>query len=198
MSGMVDLYMVYRFIRKLTTPFDKWDAYDEGIIDERGNILKKRKELRTQNEKKAFTTYDLLILNIKKMLQKVPGGNSKLGSYAAALFLIRESNIFSPENTLNEETISESVLDSFPSFFSDISDYIQEQESVNPKNDDINEMFENYFLEDAPTVSAGSGAVAGIGVGPDGEPGLTKAQQKKHRERASKTTKKLRKILGEE
>ena len=33
--------------------------------------------------------------------------------------------------------------------------------------------------EDAPTNSAGSGAVAGIGVGPDGEPGFDPKKKKK-------------------
>ena len=37
--------------------------------------------------------------------------------------------------------------------------------------------------EDAAANSAGGGGIAGIGVGPDGEPGLTKAQIKKHKKR---------------
>lgn len=37
-----------------------------------------------------------------------------------------------------------------------------------------------YFKEEAPTVNAGSGNIAGIGVGPKGEPGISKANQKKH------------------
>lgn len=35
--------------------------------------------------------------------------------------------------------------------------------------------------EDAPANNAGSGNIAGLGVGPDGEPGLTLTQQKKHK-----------------
>ncbi len=43
--------------------------------------------------------------------------------------------------------------------------------------------FKDYVAmwEDAAANSAGSGAIAGIGVGPKGEPGLTKAQIKKHK-----------------
>ena len=44
---------------------------------------------------------------------------------------------------------------------------------------DIDKLFDNAFKEEAPANSAGSGNIAGIGVGPDGEPGVTKAQQKK-------------------
>ena len=38
-TGVVDLFVVYQFIKRLATPFNKWDAYKTGVIDERGNIL---------------------------------------------------------------------------------------------------------------------------------------------------------------
>ena len=30
---VVDLFLVYQFVRRLATPFEKWEAYKEGIID---------------------------------------------------------------------------------------------------------------------------------------------------------------------
>ena len=40
----------------------------------------------------------------------------------------------------------------------------------------------NYFLkEEAPAMSAGAGGIAGIGVGPDGEPGVTPTQASKYK-----------------
>jgi hypothetical protein len=45
MSGPVDLYMTYRVLRRLTTPFESWEAFKLGIIDAKGNILKKRRDL---------------------------------------------------------------------------------------------------------------------------------------------------------
>jgi len=35
------------------------------------------------------------------------------------------------------------------------------------------------MFEEAPVNSAGSGNIAGIGIGPDGEPGVSKKRQKK-------------------
>jgi len=35
-SGAVDLYMTYKFLRILTQPFNQTDAFKLGIIDERG------------------------------------------------------------------------------------------------------------------------------------------------------------------
>ena len=44
---IVDLFLVYQFVKRLATPFEKWDAYELGIIDEDGNRLKKIKDFRT-------------------------------------------------------------------------------------------------------------------------------------------------------
>ena len=100
---VVDLFLVYQFIRKLTTPFEKWEAYKLGIIDEKGNILIKRKNFLQKKQREAFGIFDLMILNLKKLLAKVPGGSSRLASYAAALFLIKEFNEFSEDSLLTED-----------------------------------------------------------------------------------------------
>lgn len=187
---MLNLFLLYQFIRRLATPFNEWEAYKLGIIDERGNILKPRKTLTTVREKQAFGAYDLMILNLKKLLEKVPGGKSRLASYAAALYLLREWNHFTSDSLLTESTtdtdIQKSVENFQPLIFNliDVKSIITIDESgVNQKMNDLDKIFEQKFIEDAPTNSAGSGAVAGIGVGPDGEPGLTKAQQKKYKKK---------------
>lgn len=100
---VVDLFLVYQFIRKLTTPFEKWEAYKLGIIDEKGNILIKRKNFLQKKQRDAFGIFDLMILNLKKLLAKVPGGQTRLASYAAALFLIKEFNEFSEDSLLTED-----------------------------------------------------------------------------------------------
>lgn len=107
---VVDLYLVYSFIRRLVTPFDKWEAYKLGIIDEKGNILKKRKDFTRGAERLAFGLFDILILKLKKLMAKVPGGSTRLASYAAALWLIKEWNHFTDE-TLLTESVTEEDLD---------------------------------------------------------------------------------------
>ena len=84
-----DLYYTFRFIKMLTTPFKDTDAFKLGIIDENGKRIKS-KQVKSTEEKDAYTTFHRLVFNIKKMLEKVPGGSSRLASYAAALFLLRE------------------------------------------------------------------------------------------------------------
>jgi hypothetical protein len=47
-TGVVDVFMVYQFLKRLATPFEKWDAFKEGVIDKEGNIILK-KNRRNQN-----------------------------------------------------------------------------------------------------------------------------------------------------
>ena len=98
----VDLYLVYAFISRLVTPFNKWDAYKTGVIDEKGNILISRDKMTTGKQRDSFRIFDQLVLNVKKMLAKIPGGDSRFATYAAALFLIKEQH-----NNLSESQVSE-------------------------------------------------------------------------------------------
>jgi hypothetical protein len=192
---VIDLFLVYSFIRRLVTPFKEWEAYKLGIIDERGNVLKKRKELRRQEEVRAFGVFDVMILNLKKLLEKLPAGQTRLASYAAALWLIREHKAFTPDSMLTENLSDQQLFESAESFFNSYTDYTILDENVKNKMS-IDDLFEARFLTDeVPTMNVGSGAIAGMGVGPDGEPGLSRTQQKRHQKKTTKG-KKLRDIIG--
>ena len=89
-SPAIDAFITFRFLKLLVTPFNKTEAYRLGIIDERGKVLRKYKTLERIEERQAYTILHRLVFNIKKLIEKVPGGKSRLASYAAALFLIKE------------------------------------------------------------------------------------------------------------
>ena len=89
-SPAIDAFITFRFLKLLVTPFNKTEAFKLGIIDERGKVLRKYKTLERIEERKAYTILHRLVFNIKKLLEKLPGGKSRLASYAAALFLIKE------------------------------------------------------------------------------------------------------------
>ena len=97
MGRAIDLFVTYRFIGLLTTPFTDTDAYKLGIIDEKGNRVRLPKstkpavELATTEQKNAYTVLHKLVFNIKKIFDKVPGLRTKLGTYAAALFLLKDT-----------------------------------------------------------------------------------------------------------
>ena len=87
LSRAGDLAYTLRFLRLLTTKFEDTTAFKLGLIDAEGKKLRKPE---TSEEKSAYNTFHRLTFNLKKLLAKVPGGSSKLASYAAALFLIKE------------------------------------------------------------------------------------------------------------
>jgi hypothetical protein len=84
--------LIYQFIKRLATPFSNWKAYKFGIIDAEGNILRKRSTLTKSEEKLSFTIFDVIILNLKKIISKLPAGRTRLANFAAALFLLKEEN----------------------------------------------------------------------------------------------------------
>ena len=97
MGRAIDLFVTYRFLKLLTTPFEKTEAFKLGIIDEKGNRIKKPKsslpavDLNTTEMKNSYTILHKLVFNIKKIFGKVPGLRTKVGTYAAALFLLKDT-----------------------------------------------------------------------------------------------------------
>lgn len=80
----------YFFLKKLVTPFEKTKAFELGIIDQNGKNLIPRSEFNTLEQKRAYTKFDVLVFNLKKLLAKVPGGRSKIATFGAALWLLKE------------------------------------------------------------------------------------------------------------
>ena len=131
MGRAIDLFVTYRFIKLLVTPFEKTEAFKLGIIDKDGKRAvvpgtNRPTTLNTIDEKNAYTILHKLVFNIKKIFGKVPGLRTKLGTYAAALFLLKDTfkehvddpDVFEKEfmKYLKEEgyelddTISETVI----------------------------------------------------------------------------------------
>ena len=97
MGRAIDLFVTYRFLRLLTTPFKDTDAFKLGVIDDKGNRIRKPKssqpavELATSELKNSYTILHKLVFNVKKLFNKVPGLRTKVGTYAAALFLLKDT-----------------------------------------------------------------------------------------------------------
>ena len=99
MGSAIDLFVSYRFLKLLTTPFKKTEAFKLGIIDEKGHRIMKtgvdarlpEVKLITTQQKNAYTILHKLVFNIKKLFSKVPGLRTKVGTYAAALFLLKDT-----------------------------------------------------------------------------------------------------------
>ena len=174
---IVDLFLVFQFIKRLGTPFKEWPAFKQGIIDEKGNQLIRRSEFTKRDQKDAFGIFDIMIMKLKRLLEKVPGGSSRIGSYAAALYLIKEhEEIKSQGDMLTEEQLEEKL-----------AYYIEYANSIN-----MDHMFESMVDEDAPANNSGSGNIAGIGVGPQGEPGFSPKAMNKYKKRSTQPLKRFK------
>lgn len=101
LKSAADVLYTIRFLKLLTTPFEETEAYKAGIIDEDGN---KRRDFSTNTidarnaYRDHYTTFHRLVFNLKKLLEKVPGGQTRVASYAAALYLIKEHGQLSNRN----------------------------------------------------------------------------------------------------
>jgi len=92
MGRAIDLLITYRVIKLLVTPWEEHEAYKYGIIDKNGKVLKKTSELATSKEKDSYTILHRFVFNLKRLLGLLPGGKTKLASYAAALALLLKEN----------------------------------------------------------------------------------------------------------
>ena len=104
MSRAIDLFVTYRFLKLLVTPWKKQEAFKQGIIDDKGKALKKARDLTTEAERESFTLLHRLVFNCKRIMQKIPIVRTRLGTYATALFLLKEKyNLVDlPEGEINQ------------------------------------------------------------------------------------------------
>lgn len=128
-----DLVYTFRFLKLLVTPFDETEAYKKGIIDERGN-RRKEYDTNTVNARKDlknyYTPFHRLVFNIKKLLAKAPGGSSRIASYAAALYLLKEKYDLSDSNL--ERILSESNIEVMD-FMTECNDwFVTEDQMLSP------------------------------------------------------------------
>ena len=103
MSRIIDNVIAYKVLRMLVTNFTDTDAFKLGIIDAHGNTLRKTSQFSTEAERNAFNYLTRLVFNMKKLINKF-GGESRLKSMAAALWLIRENYQSGSRTTSQLET----------------------------------------------------------------------------------------------
>lgn len=84
---IVDAFLTYQFIKRYVLPFKRWKAYSLGIIDEHGKVLRKRSTLTTEEERQAFGTFDVLVLNMKKATMS---GTNPIVPAAITVLLMKE------------------------------------------------------------------------------------------------------------
>jgi hypothetical protein len=91
MSRIVDNLIAYKILTMLITPFEETEAFKLGVIDKDGKNLIKTSKLQTSEQKDSYTYLNRLVFNIKKIINRLPGGDTKLKNLVAAFWLVKES-----------------------------------------------------------------------------------------------------------
>lgn len=140
---IVSNLIAYKILSMIVTPFNKTDAYKQGIIDEKGKVLKKASTLKTTAEKSAFTYLHRLVFNMKRIINKLPGGENRTKNMIAAFFLIKESY------SKSKPVITESRLEQR---YKEILDVVDRQDVTLVEE----EMIVNKFMEDVAANATGA------------------------------------------
>ena len=152
-SKVIDIYVLYKIIKDLATPFEDTEAYKLGMIDKKGQRLRdsqgKKKLPKTKEEKAADGYYHRFIRNLKKLMTRV-GLGSKVATFAAALLLIKES-------TKSKHAITES---SFVDENAVLEDIVRNMEYLQKNSQ------KNYRQLQEEIANATGSAVAGTGDDP--------------------------------
>ena len=90
-SRIIDLLITYRLVKLISTEFKNQEAFKFGIIDEKGKVLKKANQLKTEAEKNAYTFLHRFVFNLKRVLAKF-GLTSSFSSFAVALAFVLKEN----------------------------------------------------------------------------------------------------------
>ena len=172
MSRALDTVVGIRLLKLLSTPIEKSKAYQLGIIDGNGKKLRNP----TSGERNDYTFLNRFVFKVQYALSKSPNMQAKrLSSFAAAMAMLREydekDDVVEVMSLLELHMLDESTQRQAK---------LLEREVLSFKT----------FMGEMNGVAGG--AVAGIGVGPQGEPGrdpvfMPMNRRKKKKKNASKS-----------
>lgn len=115
-ESLSDTVIVYLILKRLTKPYDEWDAFKLGIIDKDG---KKLKNATSAKEKAAWTSLDVMVWNMKRLLGKYVN-RSVIARYFTAAMLLADSI----RPYMNHKLLKEGIT------YPELSDMTCERQSV--------------------------------------------------------------------
>lgn len=138
LNKVISAFTVFKFIKAMTTPFNQMDAYDLGIIDSKGKFIKKLDQLTTNQERKSVDAFNRLVINFKKIIEKVPDPSLKanLKRLPTAMVLLKDD--IEKLGADGEHVLSE------------IREYIKEEYDINIEDVEtckVNNLFEEMTGE---------------------------------------------------
>ena len=153
MSRALDAVVGIRLLKLLSTPINKSKAFQLGIVDNDGN---KVKDPSNTNERNAYTLLNRFVFKVQRALTRSSDRNARrLLTFAAAMALLREYK--DDDDDLDVAVLLEHYME---------DEKVQQQARLLESNV---LSFSNFIDEEN---GVGGGAIAGVGIGPQGEPGV--------------------------
>jgi len=109
--GAFNKLLAITFAALLAKPFSKWKAFEKGLIDEKGNKLRRPQN---QPERDALGGIKDFVRKLKRLLIKVVPDSRLLGVLVAAFLLKKESQLSEAEQAVKasiEENMTEKEID---------------------------------------------------------------------------------------
>lgn len=176
MSRIIDNLIAYRILTRLVKPFTDTDAFKLGIIDEKGKNLIKPGRFTRSEQYDAYTYLDRLVFNMKRIINRLPGGENKLKNIVAALFLIREYHDSKDRTTSLMEERYIRLLEKLEN-----ENVVLVEEELT-----VNKFFDGKLQEDGVVTTGSVANVTGAGVSTN-EPVVRKKDIKKYQKMARRS-----------
>ena len=93
-----------------------------------------------------------MVLKMKRVLERLPFGKSRLASYAAALYFIKESKYYDENHYVFDEEILIEVLE----------DFMEDLKKDPAELRKFMDLVPNIEIDEMPTNNIGSGNIAGV------------------------------------
>lgn len=135
---IIDNIICLRILWMLITPFEKTDAFKLGLIDDHGTRIRKAV---TSEETNATSMLHRLVWNIKKFINLVPGGKTKIGSMVAAYALVREcieADKFLPDSEFLQESYDKLSVDELVYLKEEINCILEDAPASNTSGAEVN------------------------------------------------------------
>lgn len=106
MNRLLDNTFALRVLRMLATDYKDMAAYHLGIIDDKGNVLRKTYQLKSEAERKAYTYLDRLVIILKHAIEKTQsrGDYTLTKALSPALWTVRECYASGSKSTQGVES----------------------------------------------------------------------------------------------
>lgn len=109
--GAFNKFLAITFATLLAKPFKNWKAFEYGLIDEKGNVVRKPEN---RPERDSLSGLKNFVRKMKRLLIKVVPDSRMLGLLIAAFLLKKESELAEEEQKVKDiltENLTEEEID---------------------------------------------------------------------------------------